>query len=214
MNNKKLRKSLIALGLVAIVGIGGTLAYFSQKTEEKQNVFTMGAGLTGELKEPAWDNIDFGGGSAGIENDKLGQKLAENFTPGLEIPKNPAIKNTTVTEEGKTADAYAALDKFINVTFGDKWTLNADKTIAYYNDKLPAGQTTQDLFSKVVIDNKAITQSQFDNKQFNASLYTDEDPALNYIMSNFNIELQGYLVQTDGFDNAQAAMAAAYPDEF
>ena len=47
MNNKKLRKSLIALGLVAIVGIGGTLAYFSQKTEEKQNVFTMGAGLTG-----------------------------------------------------------------------------------------------------------------------------------------------------------------------
>lgn len=232
MNNKKLRKSLIALGLVAIVGIGGTLAYFSQKTEEKQNVFTMGAGLTGELKEPAWDNVDFGGGSAGIEEGKLGEKLAENFTPGLEIPKDPAIKNTTVTDEGKAADAwvaikikyvgadretattYAALDKFINVTFGDKWTLNDDKTIAYYNVKLTAGETTQDLFSKVVIDNKAITQSQYDNEQYNQSLYSDVDPASNYIMSNFNIELQGYLVQTDGFNNAQAAMAAAYPDEF
>ena len=66
----------------------------------------------------------------------------------------------------------------------------------------------------MVIDNKAITQSQFDNKEFNASLYSDVDPASNYIMSNFNIELQGYLVQTDGFNNAQAAMAAAYPDEF
>lgn len=65
-----------------------------------------------------------------------------------------------------------------------------------------------------MIDNKAITQAQYDNKQFNASLYSDEDPASNYIMSNFNIELQGYLVQTEGFENAQAAMAGAYPDEF
>lgn len=231
MKNKKLRNSIIALGLVAVVGIGGTLAYFSQKTDVKTNVFTMGSGLDGELKEPAWDNDPFTDETSNIPGDELGEKLAENFAPGLDIPKNPAIKNTSSPAEGKTANAwvaitikyvgsdretatsYDALDKFINITFGDKWILNDDKTIAYYKEVLPAGNKTQDLFSKVSIDELALTAEQVKDNQYDASKYAGLTPS-DYIMSNFDIVLEGYLVQETGFENAQAAMAEAYPDVF
>ncbi|MEF9916515.1 MAG: TasA family protein [Lachnospiraceae bacterium] len=215
---KKITAGILATALIGTLVIGGTLAYFSQKTEEKTNTFTMGNGITGKLTEPQWD--------------QKGKTLAENFTPGLEIPKDPQITNTTAGD--KVSDAWVAvkisypkdvknfvdLDKFADVnwntidwTFGKTANGITDYTVAYYNVVLPKQQTSAPVFSKVTIDPLALTADQIRDKQYDASKYTGKT-VTDYTMNNFDIHLQGYLVQKTGFANAQEAMEKAFPAEF
>ena len=44
MTKKKLMMAGLSAGLVAVVGIGGTLAYLSDKSEVVTNTFTVGTG--------------------------------------------------------------------------------------------------------------------------------------------------------------------------
>lgn len=216
MKNKKLKVSIISLALVAVVGIGGTLAYLSTKTNEKTNTFTMGTGISGELVEPKWDEV--------------GAKDAQNFVPGRVIDKDPQVKNES--PEG-TVDAYVAvkltygkdvasaaeIEKFADIDWNTKdWTFNEDHTIAYYNYLSKAQTTTTTLFNTVTIKDLALTKAQIDsvgtdNVQFDQSKYPDGNWA-DFEMENFDIQLQGYLVQSEGFDSAEAAMTEAFPEEF
>lgn len=221
--NKKLRNGILAGALLAVIATTGTLAYFSLQTETKTNVFTMGAGLTAELKEPTWDHDPFTDEETPT-GDK-GEDLAKNFYPDQIIPKDPAVKNTTkdapayiaIKLDYKKADAassFSELDKFIDVTFDDaNWTISEDKTMAYYKTTVAAGAKTTTLFDQVHIDKLAITQEQFDGKHYTESLYKDVS-AENYIISNFEIIATGYAVQVDGFADAETAMKEAYPEVF
>lgn len=216
MKNKKLKLSIISLALVAVVGIGGTLAYLSTKTNEKTNTFTMGTGIAGDLIEPKWDEV--------------GKKDAQNFVPGRVIDKDPQVKNES--PKG-TVDAYVAvkltygkdvttaaeIEKFADIDWNTKdWTFNEDHTIAYYNYLSKAQTTTTPLFNTVTIKDLALTADQIasattDNVQFDQSKYPEGNWA-DFEMKNFDIQLQGYLVQSQGFDSAQAAMAEAFPADF
>ncbi|UWP60914.1 SipW-dependent-type signal peptide-containing protein [Ruminococcus gauvreauii] len=183
MANKKLRNTLIALSLVAVVGIGGTLAYLTHITNTETNTFTMGKGITGETDEPKWD-----------------EKEAQNFTPGKVIAKDPLIRNLSdestdpvfaaatiqyqvKNETGEWVDTtYAELDKFINVKiitgednenkpiYGDgfnttDWTMAKDNTIAYYTKEkvAPNGGETTRIFDAVEIDQLALTPDQIES---------------------------------------------------
>ena len=42
MKNKRFLTGAISLALVAVVSVGATLAYFTDKTETAENVFTTG----------------------------------------------------------------------------------------------------------------------------------------------------------------------------
>jgi predicted ribosomally synthesized peptide with SipW-like signal peptide len=240
MANKKLRNSLIALSLVAVVGIGGTLAYLTHITNTETNTFTMGKGITGETDEPNWK-----------------EENAQNFTPGKVIAKDPLIKNlsdestdpvfaaATITyqvkdENGDWKDTtYAELDKFINIKSGNPladgfnttdWTMNADHTIAYYTKEKVAPQTaTTTIFDAVEIDQLALTPDQIASAvgdgvvQFDVTKYEVKDAEGNvtsytytdYKMQDFQIVITGYLVQgSDEFDNCQEAMQTAFPSVF
>lgn len=218
MNNKKLKLAIVSLALVAVVGIGGTLAFLSTKTNDKKNTFTMGTGIKGELVEPGWDSE--------------GKKQAENFTPGRVITKDPQIVNqspegtdnayvaaTLTYTEGLTA---ADIEKFAVIDWNTTdWEFNEDHTIAYYKHesvaKKPA-EATEPLFTKVTIKELALTADQIasadtDNVQFDKAQYPKGDWA-DYEMKNFEINLKGYLVQTEGFATVQEAMSKAFPDVF
>lgn len=229
MKNKKLKLSILSLALVAVVGIGGTLAYLSSKTDPKTNTFTMGKGITGETEEPHWD-----------------PKEAEKFTPGQVIAKDPQIHNTsdestdpvyaaaTITYQMKNSEGtyvdctYADLDKFINIKTGDiegfsnDWELNDAKTIAYYTkEKVAAKKSTTAIFDKVEIDKLALTPDQVasatgSNPQFDITKYTKEGVDYTiYEMKDFQIVVQGYLVQgSDEFKTCKDAMQTAFPDVF
>lgn len=91
MRNKKLLVGVVAVTLVAVLGVGATLAYFTDK-EEATNVITMGH-VDIELTEPNFE------GQASEENEN--EKIITNILPGQEIPKDP-----TITLNPSSEDAY------------------------------------------------------------------------------------------------------------
>lgn len=169
MNNKKKAAILISsLAIIAVLVIGGTLAYFTD-TDNAQNVFTLGK-VTGEITEnteagtvdghpvkPGTPTED------GISYDKI--------VPGDWLSKEPVVSLTGTSEdayvrvkleveenvpqgqEAKLTDEQkAALISEECLNFGADWTLGVDGYI-YYNNKLSlAGpQATEPVFTLVKI---------------------------------------------------------------
>lgn len=91
MKKKTILVAAIAVMLVASLVVGGTLAYFTDKTEAKQNTFTVG-NVKIDLTETAWhDNDD------------------HTLVPGKFYDKNP-----TITVKDNSQDAYVFLKLDLN----------------------------------------------------------------------------------------------------
>lgn len=241
MTKAKKRNVIVALALVALLAVGGTLAYLTAVTNTADNTFTMGKGITGTTDEPKWE--------------ATGKKDAEKFTPGKVIAKDPQITNTSDAEAGPAYVAatltyqvkddegnwnnttYANLDKFINIKHGNSladgfnidadtgWIMAKDNTIAYYNATLAPNSKTSAIFDAVEIDKFALTPDQVAsgsgaNPQFDVKKYSTDDPDgttvayTEYTMKDFQIVVKGYLVQSEGFSDAQTAMQTAFPEVF
>lgn len=142
MKKKSLLTIVMALTLVGVVGIGATLAYFTDEADAK-NTITMGH-VDIDLDEPNFPE----------------DKEIENVIPGDVITKDPTI---TVAEDSESAyiRAKVILDNKLsdeqksellaNINIDtDKWYLNADDGYYYYNSIVSAGDSVI-LFDKVVI---------------------------------------------------------------
>ena len=144
MNKKSLITMLVALCLVAAVGVGATLAYFTDKADVK-NTVTM-------------SHVDI----AILEN---GNEMADGqgLTFNDVLPGNTVEKKATVLVKEGSADCFVRVkvefDGNAPLTDADKTALLAgikadDWTLAdgyyYYNGIMEAEQTA-DLFTTVVI---------------------------------------------------------------
>ena len=92
MKNKKLIAAVAAAALVAVIGVGATLAYFTDSDEAK-NVLTLGA-VDIELTEPNYK----------------GDAEYVNIVPGDEIEKDPVITLASASE-----DAYVRVKLEIDI---------------------------------------------------------------------------------------------------
>ncbi len=81
MNKKSLLMMMVTICLIAVVGVGATLAYLTDSTETLTNTFTLGK-TDIEIDEPEWEE-------------------PEDIVPGQEIAKDP-----TVTVKAKSVDSY------------------------------------------------------------------------------------------------------------
>lgn len=110
---KKLVLGLTSLVVTSALAIGGTLAFMTAKTDTLTNTFKVNAGseIKGAIQEPLWSGKDYLGKDVDLNGAQPGEKTAEAITPGLDIPKNPSLVNTTTD-----ADAFMA----IKVTYTDK----------------------------------------------------------------------------------------------
>ncbi len=81
MNKKSLLMMMVTICLIAVVGVGATLAYLTDTTETLTNTFTLGK-TDIEIDEPEWEE-------------------PEDIVPGQEIAKDP-----TVTVKAKSVDSY------------------------------------------------------------------------------------------------------------
>lgn len=91
MKKKTILVAAIAVMLVAALVVGGTLAYFTDKTEAKQNTFTVGSvGI--DLTETKWNAND-----------------DHTLVPGAFYDKNP-----TITVDAGSQDAYVFLKLDLN----------------------------------------------------------------------------------------------------
>ena len=142
MKNKKLISMVVAIALVAVIGVGATLAYFTDK-DEVTNVITMGH-VDVDLDEPNYEGKD-------DENNEV-----KDVEPGQEITKDPTITvvqgsedayvRATIAYEGLTDDQIAELAIVINAG----WYFNEADGYYYYNAKLAAGESAT-LFESVKI---------------------------------------------------------------
>lgn len=118
MKKRQLAKLGLTLGLVAAVGVGGTMALLTAETDEVTNTFSVGDGLTAadlELDETNVDKTEVGDKIP--ERDKTNKYV--NLTPSMSFVKDPQVRISA-----KAADCYAfikvsGVDEFLNAMGGE-----------------------------------------------------------------------------------------------
>jgi len=198
MSKKKLLTMVLALVLIGAVGVGATLAYFTDN-DSATNVVTMGH-VDIELKEDAW------------KYDKDG---ISGVTPGQVIPKDP-----TITLVGDSLDAYVRIklevtgfeglnnaetykeDVLKDLVLGEGWTKVGD--YFYYGPKL----TGDDPLTEDVAENA--TTALFESVTIPYEWTNDVANA------TFNILVSAEAIQADnledGFRNADGSWNIADED--
>ena len=145
MNKKKLIPLLSAVALVAVIGVGSTLAYFTDN-DAANNVVTMGH-VNIELDEPEF--------SAENENNTI-----KNVVPNQTITKDPTITVEAGSEscylrakiEITELNAEQIADLLENTNIGEDWVLAEDGYYYYQNSVSKSNEDqTVDLFDTVVI---------------------------------------------------------------
>ncbi|MBO5258961.1 MAG: hypothetical protein J6B26_01105 [Agathobacter sp.] len=145
MNKKKLIPLLSAVALVAAIGVGSTLAYFTDN-DAANNVVTMGH-VNIELDEPEF--------SAENENNTI-----KNVVPNQTITKDPTITVVAGSEscylrakiEITELNAEQIADLLENTNIGEDWVLAEDGYYYYQNSVSKSNEDqTVDLFDTVVI---------------------------------------------------------------
>lgn len=110
MKKKSLMTMLATLSLVAVVGVGATLAYLSDKTDPVTNTFTVGN------VDITLDEEKFGS-----ENERTdeGNKY-ENIQPGDVLTKDPTVHLSKGSEEAYVFLEVSGLDDFLAAEGLDK----------------------------------------------------------------------------------------------
>lgn len=176
MKKKKLVSLFMAVALIGAIGVGATLAYFTD-TEETLNVVTMGhVDIT--LTEPNFD-----------QNDGKVDNQITNIMPNTDIPKDP-----TVTVAKDSEDAYVRVKLAIKadsvegeddmegliLSLLDIDTVNwylAEDGYYYYKNPMTAGDSAT-LFTKVSIPET--WGNKFANIGFNISVVAEAIQADNF----------------------------------
>lgn len=162
---KKILVISLAIALLAIALIGGTLAWFTDE-EEATNTFTVG-NVSIQLREPAWNGIAFDQDWSDVaadptRNPQLGVDEAYNLVPGRLIHKDPQVMNDgantcyvrlmLTSTDIATADMWNAVISQVmqgQDTTNWTWDVAADGSAvyAYYNSILNPSGTTVAAFS-------------------------------------------------------------------
>ncbi len=145
MSKRKIMLVALSLSLIAILAVGGTLAYFTDE-DEATNTFTVG-NVSIDLTEPLWD-------AAGSED-------APEVYPGEPLAKDPTVTNdganpcfVRIQVTGLDCLAPAGMityrTDYVTGALGTDWVLHTDGYY-YYTKVLAAGETTDALFDQIVI---------------------------------------------------------------
>lgn len=213
--NKKRLKFLIVYTLVAVLGIGVTLALLRDVTETKKNTFASNKKISLLLREPSWDGYEFAdestsnGQSAkpGITGDALkalGVEKAAQYVPGEIIPKNPQVKNSGNKETG--VPIYAAVKvQFIDDTdaqvtyeeFKNRYLTSAGITFNTEHWKELATDTTDKLYMyKEILAPGEDTSSAPLFSEIPISLELMPDSASG-LFPQFRIKVTAYAIQSE-----------------
>lgn len=186
--------AFMALVMVAVISITGTLAYLQTRTAARQNTFTGSGDISLQVVEEDWD----GEGSA----------KAAQYTPGLVIPKDPALKNTTGTNysewvairvdyyQGSPSSAVSYTD-FAKQMGEDANTSKVIEGITFnttdWFDITPPAVNYQVYAYKIPLEQNITTNTLFDEVQINEKLVRDGSgsyPAFHIYISGAAIKVE------------------------
>ncbi|OQB24258.1 MAG: hypothetical protein BWY11_01237 [Firmicutes bacterium ADurb.Bin182] len=168
---KKIFVISLAVAVLAIAIIGGTLAWFTDE-KEATNTFTVGD-VSILLREPLWNGIDFDEEWEDVGYDPnrspaLGVDNAYNLVPGRLIGKDPQVKNdgknacyvrlVLTSDDITTAEMWnAVISEVIQNQDTTNWDWSVDGSSVYvsYNAVLEPEGTTGPAFTGLKIDENA-----------------------------------------------------------
>ncbi len=120
MNKKSLLMMMVTICLIAVVGVGATLAYLSDATNVMTNTFTVGSGI--DVKQ---DESDESTPDDDTDRTEEGNDYTD-ILPGATLVKDP-----TVTVFGNSSDCYVFMElkgadaltaqEFTFEGFNDSW---------------------------------------------------------------------------------------------
>ncbi len=125
---KKIRNialSCVALALVAAISVAITLASVTANLGSETNTITSADNLTLAIQEDKWDGLDYGGTSTATTTT-LGETLAKSYSSGMEIPKNPSLKNTST--ESLDSDGVDKNSEWVAMVVTYKVKINDNET--------------------------------------------------------------------------------------
>lgn len=216
MKKKSILMAAIAVMLVAVLVVGGTLAYFTD-TKSATNTFTVGD-VKIKLDE---SNVNDPNGDRVTSNEYTG------MLPGIQYKKDPVVTNTgkngayvravVTIENGMnwlglynenvwTAPQAEAFMKLICNKMGDGWSLedydyvtNAERgstdfvAVLKYDGVLAAGKATTAMFENIMLPANATTNDITTRVAQNGV---------------FHIDVVAQAIQADGFASWNDAFAA------
>ena len=197
--------SLVA-ALAATAVIGGTLAYFTDTTEEKINTFTVG-NVDITLDEPEWDQDD------------------AVLIPGREIAKNPTITVEADSQRAytfmkvKLSDDFAALLKTYAETKGYNLSNEDDRNAlieAWFVSEVSPKVMSVDLADKSLILGVLSPKDPGQSVTYFDAVTVPADVDQTMIEENgtYEIYITAYAIQAEGFEGVngskQADRLAAY----
>ena len=209
MTKRKIMLLAMALCMVAILAVGGTLAYFTD-TDSADNVFTVG-NVDIDLTEPNWETV--------------GKDEAPEVYPGEAIAKDPTITNNganpcfvriKITGWDSLIDAELSKNligfrtDYVDNKLGENWVCPDgyneadDSYIFYYNKVLTVGSTTDALFDQIVLPFDLVNgDTNFTDEQ-------KDDPTYN---PEYHIEVYAEAVQAQGAKPSFSAVEAMTVEE-
>lgn len=192
MKTKKLVAAALACVLCVGLGIGGTLAWLVDTTNEVENTFTVGD-----------INIDLTESGATLVEDVLKQNY--DFVPGDKLDKNP-----TVTVKAGSEPCYL----FIEVT-------EANNTCTGLTGEIIAWEVDEDVWTSLagnvwykVIDSETTSDTPYavlDGNQVTVNEDITKDMVTTINGAKPSLTFKAYAVQKDNVADAAAAWAIAKP---
>lgn len=192
MKKKSLVTMLASLSLVAVVGVGATLAFLSDTTGTLVNTFSTTTGYTGEnqaveIQESILNEDGTYGDKTSYGEDGFTGNAYENLLPGDSVTKDPNVLLGTesidsyVFIEVEGADALVEDGCTIDA-FNSKWEKVSDGEgldgVYVYNTgaaedayKVAAGTQTADLFTTVTYDLDNTTDAEVDLSSISLTAY-------------------------------------------
>lgn len=217
---KKKITLVVALALVLVVGVFGTLAWLTDTTQTVTNTFTVG-------------NVDITLAETDATTDTDGnQAKSFKMVPGVEIDKDPKVTVVDGSEDCwlfvkltekigdnvKVGEKVLTFDDFITYAVADGWTQVGTETngVSVFGRKVMATATTKtfDVIgyndgstfvpNKVMVDGAKVTKDMMDALQ---TAGTTAYPTLT---------VQAYAIQVQGFNDSDKTeadnMAAAWAE--
>lgn len=206
----------------------GTLAYFTD-TDTAKNEFTTG-NINIDLTETEWSvevDIEDWNESKKEEASKLdkgfkyGEFQAQGIVPGREIPKNPAV-----TVQQSNVPTYVRMTVTMPESMFEASNLCASKKEPIINVggisnewKLVGPKVVGDNKVTLIYDYAEIVDAKNDNvslpelfTQVSVSEKATNDDVQEVLTSEFNMEINAYAVQAEGFNTAEEAFGATFEE--
>lgn len=193
---KKVTAIALAVCILAVAVIGATMAYFTD-TDSKTNTFTFG-GVDIELTEKS-EKDEQNKIHAGTEKD--GGFTYDTVLPGLVYSKVPEV---TVKQD--SLPAYVVITATVPTIYDWEGLFNYKIDSAFDWEKKTVGANTVYYFYAKDPVQPGDSVTPFTEVKINPALTQDDVKNL----PTFNVVVNAYGIQKDGFDDAKAAFVAAF----